>query len=166
MSLPAHPPLLIRIIALQKGAFAFLLLLIAVGSILSWRNYSLLTIWAEQDALTAEFALVDWMLEKIVHLGVPTLKLVAVASGFYGMLLGTAAVGLWLGKLWADPMFVGLVGLLIPFETYEVIHEASLPKLALFIGNLIVFSVLLSHWLRAVKLRASGQAETLGESTL
>jgi uncharacterized membrane protein (DUF2068 family) len=159
MSLSARPPLLIRLIALQKGAFAFLLILIAIGSILSWRNYSLLTVWA------AEYALVGWLLEKIVHLGVPTLKLVAAASGFYGTLLGTAAVGLWFGKLWADPMFVGLVGLLIPFEIYEVIHDASLPKLALFVGNLIVFGVLLSHWLRAVKLRAVAPSETLSEST-
>lgn len=165
MSSPVRPALLIRLIALQKGAFAFLLILISIGSLLSWRNYSLLTIWADQDALTAEFALVSWLLEKIVHLGVPTLKRVAAASGFYGTLLGIAAVGLWSGKLWADPMFVGLVGLLIPFEIYEVIDQPSLPKLALFAGNLIVFGVLLSHWLRAVKLRAAA-GETLSESAL
>ena len=166
MSSSAHPPLLIRLIALQKGAFAFLLILIAIGSILSWRNYSLLTVWADQDALNAEYALVGWLLEKIVHLGVPTLKLVAAAAGFYGTLLGTAAVGLWFGKLWADPMFVGLVGLLIPFEIYEIIHESSLPKLALFAVNLVVFGVLLSHWLRAVKLRAVQEpGKTLSEST-
>lgn len=163
----SKPSLLIRLIALQKGAYSFLLILISIGSILSWRNYSLLTVWADQDALTAEYALVGWLLEKIVHLGVPTLKLVAAASGFYGTLLGTAAVGLWLGKFWADPLFVGLVGLLIPFEIYEVIHDPSLPKVALFVGNLIVFGVLLSHWLRTVKLRSAKPAgEALSESPL
>jgi len=166
MSSSAHPPLLIRLIALQKGSFAFLLILIAIGSTLSWRNYSLLTVWADQDALNAEYALVSWLLEKIVHLGVPTLQLVAVASGLYGTLLGIAAVGLWFGKLWADPMFVGLVGLLIPFEIYEIIHEPSLPKAALFAVNLLVFGVLLSHWLRSVKLRTvKASGETLSEST-
>ena len=157
MSSSSHPSLLIRLIALQKGAFAFLLILIAIGSMLSWRNYSLLTIWADQDALTAEYALVGWLLEKIVHLGVPTLKRVAAASGLYGTCLGVAAVGLWFGKFWADPMFVGLVGLLIPFEIYEVIHQPSLPKLVLFGGNLVVFGVLLSHLLRTVKLRTQNK---------
>jgi len=56
---------------------------------------------------------------------------------------------------------------LIPFEIYEIIHDSSLPKLALFAVNLVVFGVLLSHWLRAVKLRAAQEpGKTLSESTL
>lgn len=143
------PSLLIRLIALKKGIYALVLLVIAAISAFSWRNYDLVTTWMHQYLLEAEYDLVRWGLEKLSAISLPTLKLIARIAGMYGTLLGIAAIGLWQGKAWADPLFIGLVGLLIPVEIYEVIHAVSLPKVIIFCLNVLIFGVLLAHWLRS-----------------
>lgn len=154
-----RPPLLIRLIALKKGIYALLLLAIAAVSAFSWRNYDLVIDWANQSVLEAEYDVTRFMLEKLAQVDVLTLQLIARIASVYGTLLGIAAIGLWIGKAWADPLFITLVGLLIPVEIYEIIHAASLLKVAIFGVNVLIFGVLLLHWLRS---RAA--AAKVGES--
>ncbi len=146
------PSIFIRLIALKKGLFALILLTIAVISGFSWRNYDLVTTWANQYVVGAEYGFVGWLLQHVAHAGVPTLKLIARVSSVYGTLLGVAAIGLWFGKAWADPLFITLVGALIPIEIYEVLHQPTTSKIVIFLLNLAIFLYLLIHWLLSWKL--------------
>jgi uncharacterized membrane protein (DUF2068 family) len=73
---------------------------------------------------------------------------IAALTGVYGLLIESAAVGLWIGMSWAEPLFIGLVAALIPLEIYEVLHHPSPGKGLLFAINLAIVVILLNHWLR------------------
>lgn len=143
------PSIFIRLIAIKKALFALILIAIAILSGFSWRNYDLIVTWANQYVVTAEYEFVDWLLQHIVHAGVPTLKLIARVSSIYGTLLGIAALGLWFGKAWAEPLFITLVGALIPIEIYEVLHHSTTSKIVIFLLNCVIFLYLLFHWVRS-----------------
>lgn len=144
---PNQPSLLIKLIALQKGLFALALIGISLLSAFSWRNFDLVTGWSERYLVNAEYGFVRWLLGAIAHSSVPTLKWVARLSGIYGGLLWITAIGLWQGRIWADPLFVALVGVLIPIEVLELLHHATSIKALIFVINILVFTFVCRHWL-------------------
>jgi len=139
------PNLLLKIILIKKGIFALILLIISVICSIGWRYDDAIAEWANTNILNAEYGVVGSIIARFTEIQTSTLKLIARASGAYGGLLGIAVTGLWFSKPWADPLFIGLVGILIPFEVYEVLKEFSPFKLLLFIVNLIVFTVLVKR---------------------
>lgn len=145
-SQPSSPSLLLKIVIIKKALFAVLLLIVSLISAFSWRNYDQVTVWANDYLVNGEYGLVHWILETITNSQTATLKLVARVSGAYGLLVAIAATGLWFGKRWADPLFITLVGLLLPVEVYEIVHHASWSKCLLFAINLLIFGVLIAHW--------------------
>lgn len=144
---PHQSSLLIKLIAVKKGLFALILIGISLLSAFSWRNFDLVTAWSETYVVTAEFGFVRWLLTTIAHTDVPTLKWVARLSGPYGVLLGVTAIGLWQGRVWADPLFVVLVGMLIPLEVLELLHQATPSKAIVFAINVVLFTFVCKHWL-------------------
>jgi uncharacterized membrane protein (DUF2068 family) len=138
--------LLIKLIVVKKGLFALILIGISLLSAFSWRNFDLVSTWSETYVVNAEYGAVRRILETIAQADVPTLKVVARLSGLYGGLLGITAIGLWQGRVWADPLFIILVGILIPFEILELWHQATPTTAIIFVINLLVFTVVCKHW--------------------
>jgi len=145
-SLP-KPKLLLKIVLIKKAIFALILLTISIICAVGWRYDDAIAAWADSHLLNAEYGVVGYGITVLTQTNASTLKLIARVSGAYGGLLSIAVTGLWLSKPWADPLLIGLVGLLLPFEIYEIINGFTASKLWLFIINLIVFGVLLKHWL-------------------
>jgi uncharacterized membrane protein (DUF2068 family) len=146
MSSP-KPNLLLKIVMIKKAIFALILLTISIICSVGWRYDDAIAAWADAHLLNAEYGVVGYGITVLTQANTSTLKLIARVSGAYGGLLAIAVTGLWLSKPWADPLFIGLVGLLLPFEIHEILNGFTAIKLLLFIINLIVFGVLLKHWL-------------------
>jgi uncharacterized membrane protein (DUF2068 family) len=88
------------------------------------------------------------------------LVLAGVAVGGYALLEGVEAVGLWLGRRWAEYLtFVATAVLLIP-EVYELTRTASVLKILTLLINLAVVVYLLFAK-RLFGLRGGGRAEEL-----
>ncbi|MBV8991722.1 MAG: DUF2127 domain-containing protein [Solirubrobacterales bacterium] len=97
-------------------------------------------------------------LDKLFSLRSGTLHVVAIALIAYAVLEGTEAVGLWLGKRWAEYLTFLATTILLPLEIYEIIHSSSALKIIGFIVNLAVVVYLLFAK-RLFGLRGGGSAE-------
>ena len=146
---------IIRLIAIKKGLFALILIAIAIVSGFGWRNYDLVTQLANDYVINAEYGFVHWILEHLAHTKAPTLKLISRIAGLYGVLLGTASIGIWFGKSWADPLFLLLLASLLPVEIYEILHQPTTTKLTIFVINAAIFLFFLNHWLSSVWAKQS-----------
>ncbi len=147
MEISTDRSLLVKLIVLKKACFSLILITISLLSAWSWRNYDVLTNWAENYLVDAEFHLVQQLLDLVLNTEISNLRLIARLSGVYGMILGIGTIGLWYGKTWAHILFVGLVGMLLPVEILELLHHISPTTLLIFIINLGIFSYLLYHLL-------------------
>ncbi|MFZ0091159.1 MAG: DUF2127 domain-containing protein [Solirubrobacteraceae bacterium] len=87
-----------------------------------------------------------------------TLLAVGVALLAYAALEGAEAVGLWLGKRWAEYLTFVATTILLPLEIYELIHGATPLKVIGFLINLAVVVWLLLRK-RLFGLRGGGRAE-------
>ncbi|HIK45137.1 MAG TPA: DUF2127 domain-containing protein [Leptolyngbyaceae cyanobacterium M65_K2018_010] len=142
-----QPSLLIKLLVLKKMLFGGLMLTISTLSLLGWNYHDEITAFANVYLLNAEYGLVGWVIEHLAQTPPQKLSKIAALTGVYGLLIETAAVGLWLGLGWAEPLFIGLVAALIPLEGYEVLYHPSTSKVVLFTINLVIVVILSHHWL-------------------
>jgi uncharacterized membrane protein (DUF2068 family) len=97
-------------------------------------------------------------LNHLFTLSTGTLRLAGGALLAYALLEGVEAIGLWLGKRWAEYLtFLATTILLIP-EVYEIFTKASVLKVIGFLINLAVVVYLLFAK-RLFGLRGGGAAE-------
>jgi len=143
MKAKTSEPTSLKFIILYKGIIATVMLVISVISAWSWRNYDSLISWAEINLINSEVKTVELILKPIINSDVPSLKLVARYTGIYGSLIIIALFGLWYEKIWSKILFVGLVGLPLPLEIKELIHNFSPIRLTILILNLAVFVFLI-----------------------
>ena len=68
--------------------------------------------------------------------------ILAIGAIAYALLEGTEGVGLAMRRRWAEYLTVIATGLLIPYEAYEVIHQATLFKVGALLLNLAVVGYL------------------------
>lgn len=137
----------LKLIVFKKALFALVLLTISLTASWSWRNYESLTIWADRYLVDAEYTLVQSLVNFAVNSDINSLRTIARLSGIYGFLLAIATVGLWYQKHWAHILFTTLVGMLLPVEVFELIHELAPPTVLLFTINLAMFLYLLKDLL-------------------
>jgi uncharacterized membrane protein (DUF2068 family) len=95
---------------------------------------------------------------KLLSLQPSTLRLLAGALLFYATLEGVEAVGLWLGRRWAEYLTFVATTLLLPLEIYELTRTQSALKLLAFLINLAIVIYLL-YAKRLFGLRGGGNAE-------
>jgi uncharacterized membrane protein (DUF2068 family) len=97
-------------------------------------------------------------LNKLFSLSAGTLRTAGIALLAYGLLEGFEAVGLWLGKRWAEYLtFVATTILLAP-EIYELVHGPTILKVLGFIVNLAIVMYLLFAK-RLFGLRGGGRVD-------
>jgi uncharacterized membrane protein (DUF2068 family) len=97
-------------------------------------------------------------LDKLFTFSEGTLHLVGVALLAYAALEGVEAVGLWLGKRWAEYLTFLATSILLPFEIYEIVSKPTVTKVIGFLINLAVVVWLLLRK-RLFGLRGGGAAD-------
>jgi uncharacterized membrane protein (DUF2068 family) len=126
-------------IVFYKAFVAALLMVTAIAIFLTLRNFEGLQDFAESYELEGKSKIIRWLLEKVLNLDPTTLRFSAIGTAIYASLTTIEAVGLWFEKRWAHILVLGLVGISIPLEIYELIQAISPLKLIVFIINLAVF---------------------------
>ena len=97
-------------------------------------------------------------LQRLFTVSVTNLYLVGVAVAAYAVLEGVEAVGLWLGRRWAEYLTFVSTLVFVPYEVYELTRSISVLKvLALVINVAIVIYLLVAK--RLFGLRGGGRAE-------
>ncbi|MBD2249105.1 DUF2127 domain-containing protein, partial [Nostoc sp. FACHB-888] len=69
-----------------------------------------------------------------------------IGAGVYAIVTSIEAVGLWYEKRWAHILVLGLVGISIPPEIYELIRGISVIKTLIFLLNLAVLGYLFRNF--------------------
>ncbi len=97
-------------------------------------------------------------LRHLFVISITSLYLVGVAVAAYGVLEGVEAVGLWLGKRWAEYLTFIATNVFVPYEIYELTKSVSALKVVALVLNLAV-AVYLLLAKRLFGLRGGGKAE-------
>jgi uncharacterized membrane protein (DUF2068 family) len=96
-------------------------------------------------------------LRRLFAVNITNLYLLAAAAATYAALEGTEAVGLWLGRRWAEYLTFVATVVFVPYEIYELTKSITwLKLLTLAINLLIVIYLLLAK--RLFGLRGGGKA--------
>jgi uncharacterized membrane protein (DUF2068 family) len=142
-----RPPALLLIIC-YKAFTATLFALSALAIFLTLKNYEGLQDFSESLVLAGKRGVVAFLVEKVVGLSPKTLTFSGFASVIYSFVSALEAVGLWFQKAWAKWLVIGIVGISIPPEIYELVLGISLIKLFVFILNLGIFGYLIADFLK------------------
>jgi uncharacterized membrane protein (DUF2068 family) len=97
-------------------------------------------------------------LRRLFAVNITSLYLVGVAIAAYAVMEGVEAVGLWLGKRWAEYLTFLATIVFVPYEVYELTKGVSALKVLALVLNLAVVAYLLLAK-RLFGLRGGGKAE-------
>ncbi|WP_414512110.1 DUF2127 domain-containing protein [Nostoc sp. PCC 9305] len=139
-------PLGLVAIVIYKTFAALLLMVTSIALLLTLKNYQTLEAFSENYVLEGKSIIIDWLLKKVVNLNPRTLAFSGIGTGIYAIVTAIEAVGLWYEKRWAHVLVLGLVGISIPPEIYELIQGISLIKIFVFLLNLAVFGYLFRNF--------------------
>jgi len=137
----------IKVIIVERLVKSTVLIALALGLLVAGEKGWLAT-WADyaQDQLNLNVGhgiITQLLLRLIAYVGnFSHVDLVAVAAIAYALLEGTEGVGLALRRRWAEYLTVVATGILIPYETYEVIHRVTLFKVGALLLNVAVVGYL------------------------
>jgi uncharacterized membrane protein (DUF2068 family) len=149
-----HPrPRALVAIVIYKCFTVGLLTCIAIGLFLTSKKYDSLFTFAEDYMMTGKREIIKAGLEQVISVSTTKMQLGAAVALVYAIVNGIEAIGLWNQKAWATILVVGIVGITIPVEIYEIIHKASIVKFGVFAINIAMFVYLLRHALEERKHR-------------
>ena len=138
-------------IVIYKCFTVGLLTCVAIGLFLTSKKYDRLFAFAEEYMMTGKRDIIKAGLEQVVSISTTKMQLGALVALVYAAVSGIEAFGLWHQKAWATILVVGIVGLTIPVEIYEIIQKASIVKCVVFAINIAMFVYLLRHALEERK---------------
>jgi uncharacterized membrane protein (DUF2068 family) len=139
-------PLGLVAIVLYKSFVALLLMVTSLTLLLALKNYHTLEIFSKNYVLEGKSIIIDWLLKEVLNLNPRTLAFSGIGTGVYAIVTSIEAVGLWYEKRWAHILVLGLVGISIPPEIYELIRGISVIKTFIFLLNLVVFGYLIRNF--------------------
>lgn len=135
-------------IVVYKAFVALLLAITAIILLLALKNYQNLVAFSESYVLEGKLAIIELLLDKVINVKRQTLGLSGIAAGVYAVVTAIEAVGLWYQKAWAEILVIGLVGISIPPEIFELSRGITLLKLLVFLVNIAVLWYLLKLFLK------------------
>jgi uncharacterized membrane protein (DUF2068 family) len=153
---PPRPRALIAIV-IYKCFTVGLLTCVAIGLFLTSKKYDSLFAFAEEYMMTGKREIIKAGLEQVLSIPTTKMQMGAAVALAYAAVNGVEAIGLWYQKAWATILVVGIVGMTIPIEIYEIIDKASIVKFVVFAINLAMFVYLLRHALEERKKRLEKQ---------
>jgi uncharacterized membrane protein (DUF2068 family) len=133
-------------IVCYKAFVASLLVVTAIALLLTLKNYEGLQVFAENYEIEGKSQLIDWALDKVLNISPRTLRFSGIGAAAYATVTAIEAIGLWYEKRWAHVLVLGLVGVSIPPEVYELAKGFSLIKLTILVVNIAVFTYLLMNF--------------------
>jgi uncharacterized membrane protein (DUF2068 family) len=140
------PPRFLRIIAIVK---------LAKGAALAGVAFGLFSIvHRDLDQLAQQF--IDFMrispenhyakllLEKAGVIEPHSIVNAGIATAFYGAILLSEGVGLWLGAAWAEYVVVVTTGFFVPEEIISMVHSPNLTKAIVIAVNAAILAYVVS----------------------
>ena len=97
-------------------------------------------------------------LHNLFAISIANLYVAGTAVAAYSVLEGTEAVGLWLGRRWAEYLTFVATVIFVPYEIYELTKSVSALKVIALVINLAIVAYLLIAK-RLFGLRGGGKAE-------
>jgi uncharacterized membrane protein (DUF2068 family) len=97
-------------------------------------------------------------LRRLFSISTRNLYLVGAGAAVYALLEGTEAVGLWLGRRWAEYLTFLATVVFVPYEIYELTKSVSTLKILTLVLNLLIV-VYLAVAKRLFGLRGGGRVE-------
>jgi uncharacterized membrane protein (DUF2068 family) len=97
-------------------------------------------------------------LRRLFAVSTTNLYLVGAGAAAYAAMEGTEAVGLWLGRRWAEYLTFVATVVFVPYEVYELTKSISALKVLTLVINLVIVIYLLAAK-RLFGLRGGGTAE-------
>ena len=138
---------LVAIVA-YKLIMTVLFAVTATGILLTLKNADWLQDLAETYQLQGKHQIIAFLLDKILGITPKTLKFAGFAAAGYSALSSIEAIGLWQQKGWAHLLVLGLVGISIPAEIYEIFHHITLIRVGIFGLNVAMFGYLLIDYIK------------------
>ena len=126
-------------IVFYKSFVASLLMVTAIALLLAMKNYEGLQDFASNYELEGKTGVIEWVLDKVLNLDSRTLQFSGIGAAAYATVTAIEAIGLWHEKRWAHILVLGLVGISIPPEIYELTQGFSFLKFIVFVVNVAVF---------------------------
>ncbi|NMF61696.1 DUF2127 domain-containing protein [Brasilonema octagenarum] len=145
-----RPPGLLAIV-IYKTFVASLLAVTSIALLLALKNYQNLADFSESYVLETKMTIIELLIDKILKISPTKLKFSGIAIGVYAIVTAIEAVGLWYEKSWATLLVVGLVGISIPPEIFELIKGITILKFIVLLLNVAVFWYLLRHFMKHKK---------------
>lgn len=153
MPTPQSRPRALVAIVIYKCFTVGLLTCVAIGLFLTSKKYDSLFTFAEEYMMTGKREIIKAGLKQVLSISITKMQFGALVALVYAAVNGIEAIGLWYQKAWATILVVGIVGLTIPIEIYEIIEKASIVKFGVFAINIAMFVYLLRHALEERKKR-------------
>jgi len=123
-----RPPGLVLIV-IYKGFVALLLTTTSIILLLALKKHDALVEFSDSYVLEGKLSIIEWFIEKIIDIKPQTLKFSGIAMAIYAIVTAIEAVGLWYEKTWAKILVIGLVGISIPPEIFELLQGFTTIKL-------------------------------------
>jgi uncharacterized membrane protein (DUF2068 family) len=137
-------------IVIYKGFVALLLATTSLILLLALKNHEALVMLSQSYVLEGKLEIIEWLLEKVINIKPSTLKFSGIAAGIYALVTAIESVGLWYEKTWAKILVIGLVGISIPAEIFELITGLTILKGLVFITNVAVLWYLIRHFYKHI----------------
>ena len=135
--------LLVRLIVIKKLLLAGALFVISLAAVFGDVHYAELSDFAETWG-NADRQFLSSLAVKGTLLGPTRLMRLALVSGLYAALILVAAWATWVGRRWGEWLLVGVLGLALPLELADALHEQS-PRTWVVLGLTVVGLVLTSR---------------------
>ena len=132
--------LLVRLIVIKKLLLAGALFAISLAAVFGDVHYAELSDFAETWG-NADRQFLSSLAAKGTLLGPTRLMRLALVSGLYAALILVAAWATWVGRRWGEWLLVGVLGLALPLEFSDALHEQS-PRTWVVLGLTVIGLVL------------------------
>ena len=132
--------LLVRLIVIKKLLLAGALFAISLAAVFGDVHYAELSDFAETWG-NADRQFLSSLAVKGTLLGPTRLMRLALVSGLYAALILVAAWATWVGRRWGEWLLVGVLGLALPLELADALHEQS-PRTWVVLGLTVIGLVL------------------------
>jgi len=144
-------------IVIYKAFVACLLMVTSIALLLTLRNHQALAEFSASYVLPGKAAIINWVLDRVLKIEPNKLKFSGITIGVYSAITAIEAMGLWYEKIWAEFLVIGLTGLSIPLEIFELVRGVSLLKMTVFGINVIVFLYFSQRVLKEINARNKRQ---------
>ncbi|MEA5505713.1 DUF2127 domain-containing protein [Halotia wernerae UHCC 0503] len=138
-------------IVIYKAFVASLLAVTSIALLFTLKNHQSLALFSQSYILETKLTIIEWLIDNIINISPTKLKVSGIATGAYAIVTAIEAAGLWYDKSWAILLVLGLVGISIPPEIFELIKGITILTLIVFLINIAVFWYLLHHFLNHKK---------------